>query len=394
MSTRRQVIGGAAAVAVGAKAKKKATRRADVVVVGAGFAGLAAAQAVVAAGRSVIVLEARKRVGGRIHNQRIDGGDVVEIGGQWVGPTQDRLIALAEELGVETYKTYNDGDNVFYKDGALTRYASSGPLGPIPPDALGAPEAFLAIQQLNAMAAEVPRDAPWTAARADEYDGQTFETWKRANAQTAGGRVLLDLGIEAVWAAEPRDVSLLHVLFYINSAGNETTPGTFDRLINTAGGAQESRFVGGSQLVAQRTGEAARQARRPRRAGARARADRRPRARRQRQADRHRAPRDRRRPARGDAARSASTRVLPGPRAQLLQRFPMGSVVKCMAVYPEPFWREEGLTGQATSDTGPVKITFDNTPPDGVARRPARLHRGRRRRACGPRSRPPSAAPR
>ncbi len=57
--------------------------------------------------------------------------------------------------------------------------------------------------------------------------------------------------------------------------------------------------------------------------------------------------------------------VLPGPRAQLLQRFPMGSVVKCMAVYPKPFWREQGLTGQATSDTGPVKITFDNTPPDG-----------------------------
>jgi monoamine oxidase len=58
--------------------------------------------------------------------------------------------------------------------------------------------------------------------------------------------------------------------------------------------------------------------------------------------------------------------LLPGPRAQLYQRFPMGSVVKCLAVYDTPFWREDGLTGQATSDTGPCRITFDNTPPDGA----------------------------
>jgi monoamine oxidase len=362
VSTRRGFIGGAAASTVvgatPAAARGRTRRRADVVVIGAGLAGLAAATAVAKAGRSVILIEARNRVGGRTLNHKLKSGGVVEIGGQWVGPTQDRLLAAAKELGIATYKTYNTGNNVFYKDGTLTPYASTGPFGPIPPDALGAPEAFAAIQLLNSMATEIPREAPWTAARAAEYDGQTFETWKLANVHSEGGRNLLDLGIEAVWAAEPRDVSLLHVLFYIASAGS------FDELINTGGGAQESRFVGGSQRVSLELAK---------RLGRRVILD---------------AP-VRRIEQHGALVRVVSDHVtvtakraivaappavipyidfdpiLPGPRAQLLQRFPMGSVLKCMAVYDTPFWREAGLTGQATSDTGPVKITFDNTPASG-----------------------------
>jgi monoamine oxidase len=362
VSTRRGFIGGAAATAAvraaPAAAKGRRRRRADVVVIGAGLAGLAAANAVAAEGRSVLLVEARRRVGGRTLNHPLKSGGVVEIGGQWVGPTQDRLLAAAKDVGVATYKTYNDGDNVYFSGGSLKRYASTGPLGPIPPDALGAPEAFLAIQQLNAMAGGVPREAPWTAANAAEYDSQTFETWKQANVHSPGGRTLLDLGIEAVWAAEPRDVSLLHVLFYIASAGS------FDILINTAGGAQESRFVGGSQLVSKKL--AARLGKRVI-LGAPV-----------RRIEQH-----------GSVVRAVCDKLtvtakrcivatppavipfiafepkLPAQRAQLLQRFPMGSVFKCMAVYPEPFWRKEGLTGQATSDSGPVKITFDNTPPSG-----------------------------
>jgi monoamine oxidase len=374
--TRRTLIGGAAAAAAASavpanaatrrpkKRRRASTRSADVVVIGAGLSGLAAALEVERAGKSVIVLEARDRVGGRTLNVALEDGDVVEIGGEWTGPYQDRLAALAKELGIATYPTYNTGDNVYWRNGSLQRYASTGPLGAIPPDT-GDVEAFAALQLLNRMALRVPRDAPWTAAEADSWDGQTFETWKLAHTLTDGARFLLDLGIEAVWAAEPRDISLLHILFYIHAAGNEDNPGTLDRLINVAGGAQERRFVGGSQrislLMAERLGRRVilgAPVRRLVQAGSRVNAE-------------------------ADSvtvmARSAVVAVplavgaairydpiLPGARAQLLQRYPMGSCVKCMAVYDKPFWRDEGLTGQATSDTGPCRVTFDNTPNDGA----------------------------
>src|SRR5439155_25949703 len=178
-------------------------------------------------------------------NQPIGGGKVIEIGGQWIGPTQDAMAKVAEDVGVKTYKTFNDGDNVYYRNGVLLPYSTSTPVfGAVPPDPTGAADAEQAIIQLDDMANQVPRDQPWTAPNAAEWDGQTVETWKRNNLQTDNGRFLLDVGIEAVFAAEPRDLSLLFLLFYIAGAGNESTPGTFERLINTADGAQDSRFVG------------------------------------------------------------------------------------------------------------------------------------------------------
>ena len=65
------------------------------------------------------------------------------------------------------------------------------------------------------------------------------------------------------------------------------------------------------------------------------------------------------------AARIVFDPPLPGYRDQLTQRTPMGTVVKAMAVYEEPFWRADGLTGQATTDVGAVRLTFDNSPPGG-----------------------------
>ena len=131
----------------------------DVVVVGAGFAGLTAARRLQQEGRSVLVLEARDRVGGRIFNHTFDDGTIVELGGQWVGPTQDRVLALADELGVGTFPSYDEGDHLLGLDGAARRWQG---------ETFGLDEEALidvaeAQGALEALAATVPLDAPWDA---------------------------------------------------------------------------------------------------------------------------------------------------------------------------------------------------------------------------------------
>jgi monoamine oxidase len=331
------------------------TRDADLVVIGAGLAGLSAARAAAAAGASVVVVEARDRVGGRVLNEDIGGGNVVEVGAQWIGPTQDRLAALAAKLGVATFPTYGEGENVIEYGGRLRRYRGTIPR--INPVVLLDVER--AQRRLNRMARRVPLDAPWEAPDATDLDGQTAATWLRRNLVTRAGRMLLELGIEAVWAAQPEDMSLLHVLFYIHSAGS------LEMLFDTEGGAQQDRFVGGSQrlpmLMAQELGREnvllgapVRMIRRGEHGvtveadGATVRA---------RRAVVAVAP--------TLAGRIAYDPPLPGFRDQLTQRMPLGTVAKCMAIYDEPFWRAENLSGQGTSDAGPVKLTFDNSPPGG-----------------------------
>jgi monoamine oxidase len=331
------------------------TREADVVVVGAGLAGLAAARALTARGASVVVLEARDRVGGRLLNHELGEGKVVEVGGQWIGPTQDRLAALARDLGVETFPTHADGYNLLEYAGSVRRYRGTIPR--LNPAVLVDVEQ--AQRRLNRLARKVPLDAPWETPNAAKLDGQTAATWMHRNLATKSGRMLLELGIEAVWAAQPEDMSLLHVLFYIHSAGS------LELLFDTEGGAQQDRFVGGSQLIpigmAEELGEErlvlGAPVRRVERAadsvtvhadGAIARG---------RRAIVAIAP--------TLAGRIAYDPPLAGYRDQLTQRMPLGTVAKCMAVYAEPFWRSEGLSGQGTSDRGPVRLTFDNSPPDG-----------------------------
>src|SRR5262245_14866581 len=105
---------------------------ADVAVVGAGLAGLTAARDLQAAGCSVLVVEARDRVGGRVLNEDIGDGKVVEVGGQWIGPGQDRMAALARELEVQTFPTHAEGDNVIEYGGRLRRYRGAIPhLNPV-----------------------------------------------------------------------------------------------------------------------------------------------------------------------------------------------------------------------------------------------------------------------
>ncbi len=368
------------------------------VVVGAGLAGLTAARRLVDAGHEAVVVEARDRVGGRTLNHTFADGTVVELGGQWVGPTQRRMERLVRELGLDTFATYGEGEHLLQFGSTRARYRGTVP--PINPVVV----ADMAQAQLrfDRMAKRVPLEAPWTAPRAHAWDTQTFETWIRRNAVTPQARSLLRLYSEAVFAAEPGDFSLLHALFYTHSGGG------VDMLAGTRGGAQQDRIVGGSQQVALRLAA--------------------------KLADRVQLNTPVRRiEQRGDrvfvlgesqlvvaehvivaipptlAARIVYDPPLPAFRDQLLQHLPAGSVIKCNVVYETPFWRDEGLTGQANRDRGPVRVTFDNSPPSGspgimlaflegeVARRLGRVSVAERREAVveslvelyGPKARQP-----
>jgi monoamine oxidase len=374
--TRRTVIGGAAAGAATvslpvsrARAKKKAKSRkrsvcADVIVVGAGLAGLTAARELVRAGKSVYVLEARDRVGGRVLNTPIGDGKVVESGGEFIGPTQNRMAALAKDMGVETFKTYDtEGSYLYHRNGNNLPYSPTPGVGPIPPDPDGAGEAGASIQIINNMAAEVPVDAPWKAPSATDWDSQTWETWKQNNLHTPGGRFLLDVATTAIFSFEARDLSMLYVLFYVAAAGDEDHPGDLNRLVSTAGGAQELRFRGGSQLVplavAKGLGKRVIKKAPVRRIVQRKKSV-------EVQADGVTATGQRVVVAIPPhlAGRIDYSPKLPALRDQLTQRMPMGSVIKVNVIYDKPFWRDAGWNGQVVSDTGPVQVTFDNSPED------------------------------
>lgn len=325
----------------------------DVVVVGAGLAGLTAASALREAGRSVLVVEARDRVGGRTLNHDLGAGKVVEVGGQWIGPGQDHIAKLATDLGVATHPTYDTGRKILYLGRRRAEYTGDIPLV----NPLGLLDVGRLILTLERMARRVPVEAPWRTPHAEALDAVSFGVWAGRNAQTRMGRMTVELFTQGVLACEPAEVSLLHVLFYIRSAGGVR------KLTDVAGAAQQDRLVGGSQVIAQRMAE--------------------------RLGDAVRLGHPVRRIEHGEQvtvradgldvrARHAVVAIpptlagridydppLPAPRDQLTQHAPMGSAIKCLAVYDEPFWRHDGFTGQANADTGAVRVTFDNCPPDG-----------------------------
>jgi len=332
---------------------------ADVVVVGAGISGLVAAREVAAKGRSVVVLEARDRVGGRILNHELAGGSVIEAGGAFVGPTQDHILGLCEELGIQTFKEYTAGSSVYLSKGIRQTYQ-----GTIPPDPLILPDAGRLQLQLDEMSKDVPVDAPWLAAKAAEWDSTSLHDWVAQNTVNPDTAKLLEVYLQPLLGADARDVSLLFMLWYLATAGNERNPGTFERSSGTENGAQDSRIVGGSQLIplrmAERLGDIVALSAPVRRI--------------EHSADRAVVTTDRGEVSAGRVIVATPpplitqidwAPLLPPKRMQLLQRHFMGALMKCDAVYDKPFWRDKGLNGFGISDVPPVRVAFDNSPADG-----------------------------
>lgn len=326
----------------------------DVVVVGAGLAGLTAARQLVEAGKSVLVLEARNRVGGRTEGALLDNGIAVELGGQWIGPTHTELLALVSELELETFLTYDTGDALTHRDGALVRYAD---------ETFGLPEESLLalggmLEAIGELAESINVTAPWMSQDAANLDRLTLDSWLTGQTDDEVALKFMRLLVPALFSAETSEMSLLHFLFYLKSNAG------LDSLVATTGGAQEARVIGGTHLISERMAQQL--AERVQLNSIVTSID--------CQADQVRvsyiggevtckdavvalpptlAGRLRYRPA------------LPSLRDALTQQIPAGSVIKFQVAYSEPFWRKEDLSGFALSMDDPFNVVLDNSPPDG-----------------------------
>jgi putrescine oxidase len=322
----------------------------DVVVIGAGATGLSAAHALKQAGRSVVVLEARDRVGGRLWTDEVDGVDL-ELGGQWVSPDQEELLRVLDELGLETFSRYREGESVYI---GITgeRRTFEGEQLPVP--AAVEKEMVRLTELLDALAAQMDADRPWEAPFADELDRVSFAAWlaDQCDEQEAVDNI-------AMFIAQAMLTKPAHSFSALQAVQMAASAGSFSHLVDSEF-ILDKRVVGGLQRVplslAERLGDAVRlgvdvEKVRWSDAGVEVVA--------------------------GDLTVSARHLVvavpptavsrvrfdppLPSAQREARQHQSFGQVIKLHVTYPEPFWRAAGLSGTVFSPYELVHEAYDNT---------------------------------
>jgi monoamine oxidase len=329
---------------------------ADVCVVGAGYAGLTAARRLAQQGKTVAVLEARDRVGGRIWTTQLADGSPVDRGGAWLAPYHDRIYALAAEVGVSAYKTWMKGSHLLVDGDRIRRYT-----GLIPKIS---PLAVLTIARaqwkIDRLARQVPLDAPWTAARAAALDEQTVAQYLAGSGISKGiGRDLYDMAVRGLMTGDLDDVSYLHLLALVHGHGS------IDHLFSIEKGGQDSLVEGGAGSIARRVADELGDAvhrNTPVRAIAQ---------------------RDDRVDVTSDELSVSAAHVvvaaqpalnleiefdppLSDDRVALYRGSIGGPETKTLVVYDEPFWRAAGFSGQTSEPGSVAETTLDASPASGT----------------------------
>jgi monoamine oxidase len=338
----------------------------DVAIIGAGLSGLTAARDLLHAGKSVVVLEARDRVGGKIYNYPLANGGVTEVGAEFVGPTQNKVLDMISDLGLKTFNTYTQGQSILWRNNTRHLFTPDPALGGAPPvDSSSLVQLAAAQAQLDQWAAGINVSAPWTHPQAAKWDSQTFDDYLKQYANDADARFVLSTAFNSLLSIEPKEISFLYVLAYIAAAGNETTTGTLGRLIGVKDGAQESRVVGGTGLIPERLADKV--------------------------GYKHiilnaavdsvvKAGNGYKVCSRAGTVHAKKVVLaiapplqrqitfepaLPTARQKLNELTKMGALGKGIPIYETPFWRKsENVSAQVLSDSGPVRVGFDSTPED------------------------------
>ncbi|KAK3569197.1 hypothetical protein QTP86_026627 [Hemibagrus guttatus] len=334
----------------------------DVIVIGGGISEyrcLSAAKLLVESGLNPVVLEARDRVGGRTFTVQNKHAKWVDLGGAYIGPTQNRILRLAKEYGVQTYKVNEEESLVHYVKGKS--YPFKGPFPPV-----WNPLALLDYNNLwrtmDTMGMEIPREAPWKAPNAEEWDNMTMKELLDKVCWTSTARRFATLFVNVNVTSEPHEISALWFLWYVKQCG-----GTM-RIFSTTNGGQERKFLGGSSQISEcmarelgdrvklqsavfsidQTGDMVEV-----------------------------------KAVSGETYKAKYVILaippglnlkihfnpeLPPLRNQLIHRVPMGSVIKCMVYYKENFWRKKGYCGTLVieDEDSPIGLTLDDTKPDGT----------------------------
>ncbi len=326
----------------------------DVIIIGGGFAGVSAARKLYRAGKSFLILEARDRLGGRVYTKDIADGIPLDLGGQWIGPTQDRMYELVEEYGIETYPTYIKGKSVMDLNKKISTYT-----GLIPKvDPISLIYIDITIKRLNRMAQSIDTQAPWSHPKAAKWDAMTLSSYISKHVKTKKARSIMITAMETVLACAPEEVSLLHVLFYIRSGKD------IDTLLNIENGAQQDRIRGGMQGVVEHMS-----------VGFEDRILYNAAVKSIKQSESQCTVRTEDHTYYSSKVVVAIPPILAGriqcdpplslDKRQVFQKIPMGIVVKCYAIYKQPFWRQAGFSGEVVTDEhSPYQTIFDNAAED------------------------------
>ncbi|MCT0218321.1 FAD-dependent oxidoreductase [Synechococcus sp. CS-1329] len=344
----------------------------DVVVVGAGLAGLVAARSLQRAGRSLRLIEAAATAGGRMVGERLqlaaekagaEGRQAwIDLGGQWMGPTQTRYLDLLDRHGIRRFTSPHSGDTALVFGESRCRFAGffqGFPEGQ-PPAVPSADwdDAMAALEQFRQLVAQLPPGHPHRHPAAAELDRQSFQDWIDAHTHTPFAAWYFAYFCRAVGflgPAEPEQVSLLHVLWGQRTASQGEHPEEF--LLHGGAGQLPALLAAELGDGVLRLGEPVRaieqalpgsehpvqvhtdQASYPCRAVIVA------------------MP-----PAQAGHLRFSP--ALPADRQQLNDGMAMGVCAKVMVVYASPWWRQQGLSGIAIGDRPTVELCADSSDPE------------------------------